>query len=130
MSDEKWQVLVQGIPYDSDLETLKGWLIEGRVQPTDRVQKGTLPWTAARNVPALREACAQSQPPPHRPQAPVENHPPVDLDDHPWIGGVELVARDDPWPQACGEVRLRSVRGGLPASAERGGFSAFHRSAL
>jgi hypothetical protein len=70
MSVEIWKVEVAGNVYDTDLETLKQWIIEGRVQPTSRVQKGTLPWNVARNVPALREVCAQSPLPPQMPLMP------------------------------------------------------------
>jgi hypothetical protein len=80
MSAETWKVMVNGAVYDSDLETLKQWIMEGRVQPIDKVQKGSLPWTAARNVPALREVCAQCNPPlmPLMPDTPVyQMQPPM-----------------------------------------------------
>src|SRR5438552_5286650 len=63
MSAENWKVMVNGVVYEADLEAIKQWIMEGRMQPIDRVQKGTLPWTLARNVPALREVCAQCNPP-------------------------------------------------------------------
>jgi hypothetical protein len=49
-----WQVNIDGHVYDTELETLKRWIAEGRVLPADAVRKGTLSWIAANRVPALR----------------------------------------------------------------------------
>jgi hypothetical protein len=40
--------------YQADLPTLKQWVAEGLVQPTDRVRKGALKWIEAGRAPSLR----------------------------------------------------------------------------
>lgn len=54
MSNEIWQVMIEGQVYEADTETLKSWALDGYVQPTDKIKKGTLSWTEARHVPLLR----------------------------------------------------------------------------
>src|SRR4029453_18976005 len=64
---EVWRVsTVEGI-FETDLETLKQWISEGCVLPTDKVSKGTLNWIDAGRAPMLRAAFAGDftpQPPP------------------------------------------------------------------
>jgi len=51
---EKWRVnTVEGV-FETDLETLKQWIHEGCVLPTDTVSKGTLNWIEAGRAPMLR----------------------------------------------------------------------------
>jgi hypothetical protein len=53
---EVWRVsTVEGI-FETDLETLKQWIIEGCVLPTDKVSKGNLSWIEAGRVPKLKGA--------------------------------------------------------------------------
>lgn len=53
---EVWRVsTVEGI-FETDLETLKQWIAEGCVLPTDKVSKGTLNWIDAGRAPMLRAA--------------------------------------------------------------------------
>jgi len=53
---ETWRVsTIEGI-FETDLETLKQWIIEGCVLPTDKVSKGTLNWIDAGRVPKLKAA--------------------------------------------------------------------------
>lgn len=53
---EIWRVsTVEGV-FQADLETLKQWIIEGCVLPTDKVSKGNLSWIEAGRVPKLRDA--------------------------------------------------------------------------
>lgn len=55
---EIWRVsTVEGV-FETDLETLKQWILEGCVLPTDKVSKGTLSWIDAGRVPKLRGAFA------------------------------------------------------------------------
>ena len=55
---EVWRVsTVEGI-FETDLETLKQWITEGCVLPTDKVSKGTLNWIDAGRAPSLRAAFA------------------------------------------------------------------------
>lgn len=51
---EIWQVMTAGEIYQADLETLKQWIAEGLVQPTDQVRKGNLRWIEAERAPLLR----------------------------------------------------------------------------
>jgi hypothetical protein len=53
---EVWRVsTVEGI-FETDLETLKQWIVEGCVLPTDKVSKGNLSWIEAGRVPKLKGA--------------------------------------------------------------------------
>ncbi|HLL73155.1 MAG TPA: hypothetical protein VK363_17085 [Pyrinomonadaceae bacterium] len=51
---EIWQVMCSGEIYQAELDTLKEWIAEGVVQPSDQVRKGNLRWIEAGRVPALR----------------------------------------------------------------------------
>jgi len=46
---------VEGI-FEADLDTLKQWIVEGCVLPTDKVSKGSLSWIEAGRAPMLRGA--------------------------------------------------------------------------
>ena len=53
---EVWRVsTIEGI-FETDLETLKQWIVEGCVLPTDKVSKGNLSWIDAGRVPKLKDA--------------------------------------------------------------------------
>ena len=53
---EVWRVsTVEGI-FETDLDTLKQWIVEGCVLPTDKVSKGNLSWIEAGRVPKLKSA--------------------------------------------------------------------------
>ncbi len=53
---EKWRVsTIEGV-FEADLETLKQWILEGCVHPTDKVSKGNLNWIEAGRAPMLRAA--------------------------------------------------------------------------
>ena len=53
---EVWRVsTVEGI-FETDFETLKQWIVEGCVLPTDKVSKGNLSWIEAARVPKLKSA--------------------------------------------------------------------------
>jgi len=53
---EVWRVsTVEGI-FETDVETLKQWILEGCVLPTDKVSKGNLSWIEAGRVPKLKGA--------------------------------------------------------------------------
>lgn len=53
---EVWRVsTVEGI-FETDLETLKQWIVEGCVLPTDKVTKGNMSWIEAGRVPKLKGA--------------------------------------------------------------------------
>jgi uncharacterized membrane protein (DUF106 family) len=53
-NSEIWQVMIQGEVYEADMESLKQWVVEGRVLPTDKVRKGNLSWIQADRAPAMR----------------------------------------------------------------------------
>jgi hypothetical protein len=53
---EQWLVSTHEGNFETDLETLKQWIIEGAVLPTDKVSKGNLNWIEAGRVPRLRGA--------------------------------------------------------------------------
>ena len=53
---EVWRVnTVEGV-FETDLETLQQWIVEGCVLPTDKVCKGNLSWIDAGRVPKLKGA--------------------------------------------------------------------------
>ncbi|MFN2530577.1 MAG: hypothetical protein ABR555_04685 [Pyrinomonadaceae bacterium] len=55
---EKWRVnTVEGL-FETDLQTLKQWIAEGCVLPTDKVSKGPLGWIEAGRAPGLKAAFA------------------------------------------------------------------------
>ena len=51
---EIWQVSTPDGVFQADLKTLKQWVAEGAVLPTDRVRKGSLNWIDAGHAPMLR----------------------------------------------------------------------------
>lgn len=51
---ETWQVMTPEGVFDADLQTLKQWIVEGAVHPTDKVRKGSLKWIDAGRAPMLR----------------------------------------------------------------------------
>ena len=53
---EVWRVSTPEGVFEADLETLKQWIAEGCVLPTDRVTKGNLSWIEAGRVPKLKGA--------------------------------------------------------------------------
>lgn len=55
-----WQVIVYGIEHTIDEETLKAWILAGKIRQEDRVKKAGTNWTEARNVPKLRDLFAQA----------------------------------------------------------------------
>lgn len=53
---EIWRVsTIEGV-FETDFETLKQWIVEGCVLPTDKVSKGNLSWIDAGRVPKLKGA--------------------------------------------------------------------------
>ena len=55
---ETWRVSTPEGTFETDLETLRQWIVEGCVSPTDRVSKGSLNWIEAGRAPKLRSAFA------------------------------------------------------------------------
>jgi hypothetical protein len=55
---EIWEVETHDGVYRADLPTLKQWVAEGLVLPTDRVRKGALKWIEAERAPMLRRVFA------------------------------------------------------------------------
>src|SRR3979409_1532012 len=53
---EIWRVSTSEGVFEADLDTLKKWIAEGCVLPTDKVSKGNLNWIEAGRAPMLRAA--------------------------------------------------------------------------
>lgn len=53
-TNEIWQVEIEGQIYEADTETMKAWVQDGYVQPGDKVKRGNLAWTEAKNIPMIR----------------------------------------------------------------------------
>lgn len=56
--NETWQLMCDAGTFETDLETLKEWVAEGRILPHDKVRKGNLRWIEAGLAPVLRGAFA------------------------------------------------------------------------
>ncbi|MEP7212397.1 MAG: hypothetical protein ABI791_04945 [Acidobacteriota bacterium] len=52
-TSEKWQVDVSGTIYEASFDELPSWIVEGSLQPTDKVRKGNLRWIEAAKVPSM-----------------------------------------------------------------------------
>ena len=52
-NQEIWQVEVGGQVYEADLAELATWVVDGALQPEDKVRRGNLRWIEARKVPLL-----------------------------------------------------------------------------
>ncbi len=84
---EKWRVsTIEGV-FEADLDTLKQWIYEGCVLPTDKVSKGNLNWIEAGRAPMLRStfngevpAPSVTVPPTNPPEATLP--PPHDQSSH------------------------------------------------
>ncbi len=53
---EQWRVSTVAGVFETDLETLRQWITEGSVAPTDKVSKGNLNWIDAGRAPMLKAA--------------------------------------------------------------------------
>jgi Protein of unknown function (DUF4013) len=79
---EVWRVsTVEGV-FETDLETLKQWISEGCILPTDKVCKGTHNWIDAGRAPMLKAAFAgewtPAPPPPSDPTNDTAKTPPYE----------------------------------------------------
>lgn len=61
---EVWRVSTVEGTFETDLETLKQWIAEGCVLPTDKVSKGNLNWIEAGRAPMLKTAFRPELAPP------------------------------------------------------------------
>jgi hypothetical protein len=76
---EVWRVsTVEGV-FETDLETLKQWISEGAVLPTDKVSKGNLSWIDAGKAPMLKAVFSGD----YTPSKPTEP-PPAPPTDNVW----------------------------------------------
>src|ERR1044071_5272240 len=75
---EVWRVSTFEGVFETDLETLKQWIVEGCVLPTDKVSKGSLNWIEAGRAPMLKAAFSAERVAPATPQSPAMVHPPTD----------------------------------------------------
>jgi len=68
---ETWRVsTIEGV-FEADLDTLRQWILEGCVQPTDKVTKGNMNWIEAGKAPMLRAAFAGERVPISVPNVPA-----------------------------------------------------------
>src|SRR6185312_5002779 len=77
---ELWRVSTPEGTFEADLETLKQWIGERCVLPTDKVTKGNLSWIEAGRVPQLKGAFSgeiSPEPVNASPQTFVESEPPT-----------------------------------------------------
>ncbi|KAF0250147.1 MAG: Uncharacterized protein FD167_448 [bacterium] len=81
--NEMWQVLLSGDITDVDIETLKQWIVAGKVQKTDKVRKGGGSWVDVARTPALRAALSNIS------QQSKQSIPAIQLQDNSAALGVE-----------------------------------------
>lgn len=58
---EVWRVNTAQGSFETNLETLQQWILEGAVCPSDQVSKGSLKWIEAGKVPQLKAAFSEPQ---------------------------------------------------------------------
>src|ERR1043166_8406889 len=75
---EIWEVMAGEEVYQADLQTLKQWIGEGLVQPTDKVRKGSLKWIEGGRAPMLRPRFTGAEPPPPDEAVEFEARPAAD----------------------------------------------------
>lgn len=79
MSQPLWQIRIDRNIYEADTPTLRAWIQEGRVLPTDLVKFGAGDWMPVSQVPQFRGTPPAPAPPPvaappvHAPYAPALN---------------------------------------------------------
>jgi hypothetical protein len=71
---EQWRVSTYEGIFETDLETLRQWILEGAVLPSDKVSKGNLSWIDAGRVPKLKGAFNGEVTPPPDPQTQSTTH--------------------------------------------------------
>src|SRR5919202_3658980 len=114
--NEIWQLKAGEEVYEADLPTLKQWIGEGLVQPTDMVRKGSLKWIEAGRVPGLRRVFTGEEQPSAAEQA-----------DAPDAAGAPPAAAASNAPAAAGQRPgganggSRGSAGATPGGAQRGG---------
>lgn len=99
---EKWRVsTIEGV-FETDLDTLKQWIHEGCVLPTDKVSKGNLNWIDAGRAPMLRSTFNGEVP---APPATVTANPPDEtvppLPDQVTPNQHDHTAQPDHFPEAA-----------------------------
>ena len=104
---ETWRVNTPEGVFETDLETLKQWIVEGCVLPTDKVSKGNLSWIEAGRVPKLKGAFDGDTAPAPEPKNisfetfvesnPTFNNPPATT----WVEPVRVVAPASVNTSAC-----------------------------
>lgn len=104
---ETWRVNTPEGVFETDLETLKQWIVEGCVLPTDKVSKGNLSWIEAGRVPKLKGAFDGDTAPAPKPKNisfetfvesnPAFNNPPAMT----WVESVRVVAPASVNTSAC-----------------------------
>lgn len=92
---ETWQVMTPEGVFDADLPTLKQWIVEGAVQPTDKVRKGNLKWIDAGRAPMLRRVFTGEETPAPLDSSPNSNTPPVQ---HPPVAATHSMPASNAQP--------------------------------
>ncbi|MFN2512358.1 MAG: DUF4013 domain-containing protein [Pyrinomonadaceae bacterium] len=109
---EKWRVsTIEGV-FEADLDTLKQWIHEGCVLPTDKVSKGNLNWIEAGRAPMLRATFNGEVPVPSV-TVPAANAPdsalPPSVDQSSHNQAAQFVETDQPVAAAVTRARATST---------------------
>ena len=99
---ELWRVQTAEGVFEADLETLKQWITEGAVLPTDKVTKGNLRWIDAGRAPMLRSAFSGERPVPVAVVTPADSEPALPAEvDHPATAQSSFVVNNAAPANAC-----------------------------
>jgi len=107
---EVWRVSTAEGVFETDLETLRQWILEGCVLPTDKVCKGSQSWIDAGRVPKLKGAFngEAAPPPPVEPVDPFNTRTsatPISATDPvvstTWVEPAKAVAQKIPSTNVC-----------------------------
>jgi hypothetical protein len=109
--NEIWQVMIQGEVYEADMASLKQWVAEGRVLPTDKVRKGNLSWIQADRAPAMRRIFSgeESAPPVTLPASAAWAEEPNYATPPSYVAGGEAVVADVPASESWTEMPATSA---------------------
>ncbi|MDQ3917274.1 MAG: hypothetical protein M3348_02120, partial [Acidobacteriota bacterium] len=106
---EIWQLMSGEEVYQADLQTLKQWIVEGLVQPTDMVRRGSLKWIEAGRAPGLRRVFTGEE----QPTPPAQTDAPAAFDAQPATVVFEPAHATD----AFEPTRLTAAESHAPAPA-------------
>ena len=121
---EVWQLMTHDGVYQADLPTLKQWVAEGLVHPTDKVRKGALKWIEAGRAPSLRRVFAGEEVPAPLQEGLAATTAPADTPhSHAALGDSQSAATGAHAPNAASNVGAHARDLGLSAGSGASPFT-------